>query len=51
MLVVFQAIIRLVQNFIQYAKKEKASPEREIIIITIESLLIVWWMSFMLPVL
>ena len=29
MLVVLQAIIRLVQNFIQYAKKEKASPERE----------------------
>ena len=51
MLVVFQAIIRLVQNFIQYAKKKKPAQNVRIIIITIESLLIVWWMSFMLPVL
>ena len=29
MLVVFEAIVRLVQNFIQYAIKEKACPERE----------------------
>ena len=29
MFVVFETIIRLIQNFIQYAIKEKACPERE----------------------